>query len=63
MAENNKTRKMRLRERILCSRTMRGIFRIQVGGSFFRVLSKDVRIPSGTTVHLFDYLLYRKTNK
>jgi len=63
MAENNKSRKMRLGERILRSRIMRGIFRIQVGRSFFRVWSKDVRIPPRTTVHLFDYLLYRKTNE
>jgi hypothetical protein len=23
----------------------------------------DVQMPQGTTIHLFDYLLYRRTNK
>jgi len=63
ITEDNKSRKMGLWERILRSQTIRGIFRIHIGDSFIRIWSKDIVIPRGATVHLFDYLLYLKTNK
>jgi len=52
-----------LDERILGSRILRGIFRIHVEFSLIRSWSMDVQIPSGSAIHLFDYLLYHKTDK
>jgi len=63
MTENSESTRIGLWERILRSRIIRGIFRIQVGFSFVRTWSMDVQVPRGTTIHFFDYLLYRRTNK
>lgn len=63
MTDNSESTRIRFWERILRSRIIRDIFRIQVGFSFVRIWSMDVQMPRGTTIHLFDYLLYRRTNK
>jgi len=63
MMENSEPTQIGLRERILRSRTMRGIFRIHVGFSLVRTWSLDVQIPRGTVFHFFDYLLYRRTDQ
>jgi hypothetical protein len=60
---NNTSKKIGGLERILRSRVARGIFRIHMGLSLIRSWSKDVQVPQGTAIHLFDYLLYQKTNK
>ncbi|MCD6147759.1 hypothetical protein J7J18_00060, partial [bacterium] len=52
--------KPNLKERILGSKVLRGIFRIQIGGSIIRIWSKDKTIPKKTSVHLFDYLSHKK---
>jgi hypothetical protein len=56
-------KKIGIAERILRSRTMRGIVRIHAGGSLVRTWSGDIQIPRGTTLHLFDYLLYRRSGR
>lgn len=61
MTRSNKSKKIGWPERILRSRIIRGIFRLHIGVSFIRTWSGDVQVPHGTTVHLFDYLLYRRT--
>jgi hypothetical protein len=63
MKENGKSMKIGLWERMLRSRTMRGIFHIQVGFSLVRSWALDVQIHRGTAIHFFDYLLYRRTNQ
>jgi hypothetical protein len=63
MADNYGLKGMNFQEKILRSRTLRGIFRIHMGCSIVRSWSRDIEIPSGSSVHLFDYLLYRKTNQ
>jgi hypothetical protein len=63
MAANNHARGFGLWERILRSRLARGVFRIHVGFAFVRSWSADVRSPHATSIHLFDYLLYRMTDR
>jgi hypothetical protein len=63
MAEDEELTVMGVPERILRSRIARGIFRIHMGVSLIRSWSLDIQEPPGTSIHLFDYLLYRKTNK
>jgi hypothetical protein len=48
-------------ERVLRSRVIRGIVHIQAGFSLVRSWFMDVQVPQGTAIHLFDYLLYRRT--
>ena len=61
MSEGNNLQEMGLLERILRSRWVRGIVRIHAGVSLVRSWSQDVQVPRGTSIHLFDYLLYRRT--
>jgi hypothetical protein len=49
-------------ERILRSRVARGIVRIHIGYALFRSWAMDTQIPHATSIHLFDYLLYRRTD-
>jgi hypothetical protein len=63
MVDTDQSREMGLPERILRSRVMRGIFRLHMGASLVRSWSRDVQVPLGTSVHLFDYLLYRRTDR
>ncbi|MFB6151964.1 MAG: hypothetical protein ABEJ40_09180 [Haloarculaceae archaeon] len=49
-----------LSDSVLRSRTLRGLIRIQAGFSLVRSHYFDVRIPEGTSAHLFDVLLYRR---
>lgn len=63
MAKDKESTLIGVPERILRSRIARGIFRIHMGGSLVRTWSLDIQEPPGTSIHLFDYLLYRKTNK
>jgi hypothetical protein len=49
-------------ERILRSRAARGLFRIHVGWALVRSWALDARTPEATSIHLFDYLLYRRTD-
>jgi hypothetical protein len=39
---------------------IRGVFRIHVGFAFVRSWAIDTQIPRVTSIHLFDYLLYRR---
>jgi hypothetical protein len=39
------------------------MFRIHVGFASVRSWSADVRIPHTTSIHLFDYVLYRMTDR
>jgi hypothetical protein len=50
-------------ERFLRSRAARGIFRIHVGFALVRNWATDTQVPRGTSIHLFDYLLYRRTDQ
>lgn len=61
MAKDNDSRDMGLAERILRSRSIRGIVRVHAGVSVVRSWSQDVQVPAGSSIHLFDYLLYRRT--
>lgn len=63
MAKDKESTLIGVPERILRSRIARGIFCIHMGGSLVRTWSLDIQEPPGTSIHLFDYLLYRKTNK
>jgi hypothetical protein len=63
MAEDSKPGNIGLWERILRSRTMRGILRIHVGFSLIRSWSMDVQVPRRTAIHPFDYLLYHRTGE
>ena len=49
-----------LSEETLRSRKLRGIIRIHAGFALVRSHYFDVRIPEGTSAHLFDVLLYRR---
>jgi hypothetical protein len=63
MAANNHSQDFGLWERILRSRVARGVFRVHVGFAFVRSWALDGRSPRATSIHLFDYLLYRPTNR
>jgi hypothetical protein len=60
---NDKLKQTGLTERFLLSRLARSIFRIHMGCSLVRSWSLDVQMPTESSFHLFDYILYRKTNK
>jgi hypothetical protein len=63
MSENNHSQESGLWERILRSRVARGVFRVHVGFASARSWALDVRSPRATSIHLFDYLLYRRTDR
>jgi hypothetical protein len=39
------------------------VFRIHVGFALVRSWVLDTRSPHATSIHLFDYLLYRRTDR
>jgi hypothetical protein len=41
----------------------RGILRIHVGYALVRSWALDTQSPPATSVHLFDYLLYRRSDR
>jgi hypothetical protein len=59
---NNHSQEFGLWERILRSRMARGVLRVHVGFALVRSWSIDVRSPGTTSIHLFDYLLYRRSD-
>lgn len=63
MAANNHAHGFGLWERILRSRLARGVCRIHVGFASVRSWAADVRRPHTTSIHLFDCLLYRMTDR
>jgi hypothetical protein len=60
---NNHSQEFGLWERILRSRMARGVLRVHVGFALVRSWSMDVRSPGMTSFHLFDCLLYRRTDR
>lgn len=62
MSEERESTEVGLWERVLRSRAVRGLIRIHAGGSLVRSWSADAQIPRGSSVHLFDYLLYRRSD-
>jgi len=63
VSEDNRSSEYGMWERILRSRLARGIIRVHVGLALARSWALDTQIPPGTSIHLFDYLLYRKTDR
>ncbi|MGD2143047.1 MAG: hypothetical protein PVF54_01070 [Anaerolineae bacterium] len=63
VTKNNHRQAFGLWERTLRSWAARGVFRIHVGWAFVRSWAMGTQSPRGASIHLFDYLLYRSTDR
>lgn len=63
MGANNGAQEFGVWERILRSRVARGVLRIHVGYALVRSWALDKQTPHAKSIHLFDYLLYRRTER